>query len=201
MISFRSKNDQMYAFILIVGLLLLFGTGCWMTFFRLPNEADNKAAQTNRDIKKFDADIDATEKTNAVAQAAIAGTLWTVGPDEVSPQALSIVSGLAAKNHLKVIAFRPQKPVDVQGMTSIPFSLSVDGAYLDALKLVKDIETTDTKLAVSLVQVNSAEASSDHVTGTINFVAYLKAAPIKPAATPKGTPAATPIGKQSAQKS
>ncbi len=168
---------------LIGAVLLLFATAFWI-MQPLPEEKKvaNQRLRTERDIGK---QIDAAESNNATLQADIDPMLWDGTAEQVGPRALSTVTKLAQTRHLKIIAFRPQKPVDAEGLVQIPFSISVEGAYPDTMRLVKDLETSNSKLAVSLVQVQASDAATDHVTGTVNVVAYMKPAPA-PAATTKG---------------
>lgn len=189
MISFRTKDDMVSSLIAITAILILAGTLGFMLFVKPPNEQKVSKDKLVRDYKEK---TERSKQEYAKAKAAIDPVLWTEAADKVSPQALSSITKLAQEHHLKVVAFRPQKPVDAEGLTQIPFSISVDGAYPDTMQLVKDLETSNTKLAVSLVQVMAADAASDHVTGTINVVAYTKAA------TP---PTSTTKGGSSAQKS
>jgi Tfp pilus assembly protein PilO len=190
MISFKTKNDSASAIVFIFGVILILGSAAWITLIPLPTEQASSGANRTQNLKKIKEATDKAESEAVASQAAIDAMLWTESAQEVSPKAFAIVNQFALKHHLKVASFRPQKPVDVQGMTEIPFGLSVDGSYPDTMQLVKDLETTDTKLALSLIQINSAEASSDHVNGTINFVAYLKPEVKVPASTPKGGPSA-----------
>ncbi len=184
MISFKTRNDAVSGALMIIGLILLFGTAGWIAFVKYPNEQPiPRGPESN--LKSVQQQIEGTDKNNTAAIVATNALVWDGTAEEVTPLAQGKVLKLAMANHLKVTAFRPQKPVDVQGITQIPLNLTVDGTYPDMMKLVKDLESEGTKLAISLVQLNTAETSTDHVAGTIELMAYLKATQ-PAAAAPKG---------------
>jgi Tfp pilus assembly protein PilO len=172
-ISFRTKSDITAAFFAIVAILVMIGTLVWMVFVPLPTEQGIARGRT-RTENKLKADIAKAQLDASKAQAEINPLLWTGTVEEVGPQALAKVTQLSKTHRLKLVAFRPQKSVDVPGVTQLPFSITTQGAYLDTMQLVKELETPTSKLAVSLVQVAAADAYTDSVLGTINIVAYVK---------------------------
>jgi|GEM_PF-3309719 len=182
MISFKTRNDAASGVLMILGIVLVVGAAGW-ALVKLPDKRTVVAPPPG--LAKQQSEIDDAARKQTSLQNEINQMDWGEGPDEVVPEALAVINRLAVLHHLKVTAFRPQKSVSVVGMTEIPFALTVEGTFLDTMGFVRDLETTDTKLAVNLVQVNSAESSTDHVSGTVNFVAYLKAAPA-PANSAKG---------------
>ncbi len=174
MISFRTRDDMIASVITILALFMLAGTLAWMVFVKPPDEA-GIANGKHKNEMQLTKQIAQAKANNEALQKAIDPALWTGTPEQVGPNALAQVTKLAKLRSLKLVAFRPQKPVDAEGLTQVPFTASVDGSFPNTMKFVKDLETSNSKLAVSLVQVNSADAATDHVTGTVNVVAYLRA--------------------------
>ncbi|HTQ11292.1 MAG TPA: type 4a pilus biogenesis protein PilO [Fimbriimonadaceae bacterium] len=183
MISFKTQKDILSATLMILGIILIVGGLGWYLLLKLPDSRTIMSRPAN--LAKLDSDIQAANKDAAQIQADVNTMVWNEGADQVEPQAMAEINKLTAAHHLKVNSFRPQKANDVVGMSEIPFGLTVNGTYLDVLSFLSDLDKSNGKLAVELVQINTAEAASDQVTGTIDFVAYLKAAPA-PAAPAKG---------------
>jgi hypothetical protein len=171
-INFRTKNDTIASLIGIFAVLILIGTTVWM-YLPLPNQK-GITQNRNKQLAQLNQQIESSQKSSADAQKAIDPFLWTGKSEQVGPAALDTVTKLAKNAKLKLLAFRPQKPDDEPGVTLYTFGVTVDGPYTNAMQLVKDLENPKNKLAVTWVQINSADAATDRVTGTINVVAYMK---------------------------
>ncbi|HEY0866510.1 MAG TPA: type 4a pilus biogenesis protein PilO [Fimbriimonas sp.] len=106
-------------------------------------------------------------------RATVVTQTWNVPEQQVGPAALASATRLVNRNKLNLISFRPQRRGEDGSFVQLPYLLTVDGSYPAVLSLVKSLENPNTKLAVSLVQVTSADAGSDRVTASIGLVAYL----------------------------
>lgn len=175
MISFRNRNDTIASTLGILGVIILVGCLYWMTL-PLPKVTAADIADNAGKEAQLDQQLVNATKNGAKDQESIEPLLWTGQIDSVTPQVFGKITELVKKEKLKLIALRPQKPEDTMGLTQIPFGITVDGPYTNTMQLVKDLEAPETKLAVTLVQVNSADAATDHVTGTINIAAFTKTA-------------------------
>lgn len=107
------------------------------------------------------------------AEKKIANALWNVSLQELGPTALGQVNEAAVKRKVKVSSFRPQKINNVKGVTLVPYVMTVEGSYPDVVGLVRDLGNENSKLAVNLVQLASADANSDKVSATVGLVAYI----------------------------
>jgi Tfp pilus assembly protein PilO len=134
-----------------------------------------RTAMKQRD--KLEKDIADLEKTIRDQKAKVGAKVWTLSLQEIGPKALQTVTGFAKEQRLKLTAFRPQKPNDVNGMTQLPFLISIEGSYPSILNFIRQIETSNSKLAPNLVQLSSTDGSSDLVTATIGVMAYTLPAP------------------------
>lgn len=176
MISLRTKNDQLAAVFAILAVAILLGVlGC-VLFLKAPTAADVGQGRIRSEHQLEDAAKSARKKVVAL-EAKIKPLVWSGAPEQVGPEALAQVTGLAKANHLKLVAFRPQKALPVDPLTQTPFTISIDGSFLDAMKFIQQLESDRTRLAVSLIQLSSADAWSDHVSGTVSVVAYVASAP------------------------
>ena len=173
MISFRTRNAAIASTLILAAFLMLIGTTAW---FLMPLPTAKSAAIQNSNKKlALIKGIDESDVSRSKADAEIRKLLWTGAPETVAPQAMTKITELARKRGLKLVAFRPAKFVEGQGLIGVPVGVTVDGTFPNTMLFVKDIEKSDLNLAVSTVQVASADAASDRVTGTVNVVAYLKA--------------------------
>ncbi len=175
MISFRTKDDQIAAGFMILGIVLLAASLVWM-LLPLPSVAGlaNGKARSKQTLEE---QIKQTKAANKELSSQVDPLLWTGSPEDIGPKALSSVTTLAMNRHLKVSAFRPQKRIDMNGLLQVPFSASITGGFADAANFVKDLQNPKYRLAVSLVQLTATDGSSDAVTGTVNVVAYIKVDP------------------------
>lgn len=181
MISFRTRNMAVASTLILLAFLMLVGTMAW---YLMPLPSTKSTAAQNADKKKMLGDsINKTEADRAKTEAGIQKLVWLETPDKVAPQAMTKITEMARKRALKLVAFRPSKFVEGQGLIEVPIGVTVDGSFPNTMLFVKDIEASDLKLAVGTVQVASADTSSDRVTGTINLVAYLRGT-TAPATTP-----------------
>jgi hypothetical protein len=183
MMRFQTKQEATAAGISIVAIIILAASLVWM-LTPVPSRNDVNSGRLGQ-VRRYQAETAGLIKQAAEAQAKIDPLLWSGTSEEIGPKALASVTKLAKARKIRILAFRPQKPIDMGGLTQIPFSLSIDGTYPNTMQLVKDLETTDAKLAVSLVQVAASDGATDQVTASINVVAYVKTAP--PAKTSGGS--------------
>jgi hypothetical protein len=171
-INFRTKTDALASSIAIFAILLLVATAAWL-YMPLPSQVAVVESRA-RQLKSLDNKVSFARKDNAKIDAAIAPFVWVGKPDQVGPEALDTVTKLVKSAKVRLLAFRPQKPDEEPGVTLYSYGITIDGPYTNAMQLVKQLEDPKNKLAVSLVQINSADTASDRVTGTINVVAYVR---------------------------
>ena len=216
MISFRTRDDSIASSISIIAVLMLAGTLAWMLLVPDPTEAGIARGRT-RTERQLQSEIDSAKATNDQTQQLIAPLVWVGNQETVGPEALGTVMQFAKARNLKLVAFRPQRPIPQGDVTVVPYGISIQGTFLNAMQFVKDLETPSSKLAVEQVQISASDATSDNVNGTINAVAYLvpaaigtsatttiatttKTVPGKVAVAPKPIKPTVPAGGKSAQR-
>lgn len=109
----------------------------------------------------------------AQKQKTVISQTWSIPEQKVGPTALANVTALVKKNGLHMVSFRPQRRNDEASFVQLPYLLTIDGPYPSVMALCRQLEDPSAKLAVSLVQIASAEETSDRVTASIGLVAYL----------------------------
>jgi Tfp pilus assembly protein PilO len=172
-ISFRTKAETGTSIAILASLVLLVALGLFMLFRPKPNTVGIAAGKI-RSQRELDERIAKLEKERTSTQATIDSWTWTEPIAQIGPKALNSITLFAQRNHLKLIAFRPQKTTDVNELTQLPFVISIEGAYPSVMQFVKDLETPTLKLGTGMVQVSTSDPSSDLVAATINVVAYRK---------------------------
>lgn len=98
--------------------------------------------------------------------------LWAQPADEVAAATMAKVTNLAQARNLKVVAFRPQRTQDDNGVVRLPYQTTLEGPFPQVVSLLKDLGTSKFKVVVSTVQIASADGATDKVTATVGLVAY-----------------------------
>ena len=161
---------------LLAGIVFL----CWpkptaATIIRADQkQADSLAA------KKQDEDAKA-----AVIEKAVKARTWACSQAEIGPSALASMTHLAKVHRLKLATFRPQKTVDLKGLTELPFLMAVEGSYLDLAGFIRELEKPETKLVPSMLQLSAGDQTTDKVTASITVAAFTEPQPVKPASGAK----------------
>ncbi len=183
MISFKSKGDSI-ASVAILTALLVMVIAIVLQFLPKPTAASMaKGAETSRN--KLQDEVQGMKDRTVEEQAKVDAQLWQYPIDQIGPKALQTVSGFVKTAKLKLVAFRPQKAVEVNGLTQIPFLISVEGGYPGMMELLRQLDKPDAKIATNNVQLTSTDSNSDLVTGTIVAMAYTQEKPTVKAKTEK----------------
>lgn len=184
MINFKTRTDTAITTAILTSLLILVGTGVYMMVVPKPT-SEGKATGRERTYKKVLNDLESVQKNLTETKAAIDAKVWDVPVAQIGPKTLESITSIAQKAKLKVVAFRPQKPVPVNGLTQLPFIVSLEGSYVGVMNLVHEIEAKGSKIAPSLVQFSSTDSNSDLVTATVGIVAYAQENEKKPSTSDK----------------
>lgn len=184
MINFKTRTDTGITVAILASLVILVGTGVYMVVVPKAT-ANGKASGRERTRNKVQQDLKEVQENLAKTKATIQAKVWDVPVAQIGPKTLESITGYAQKSKLKVVAFRPQKPISVNGLTQLPFIVSLEGSYVGVMNLVRQIEADDSKIAPSLVQFSSTESNSDVVSATVGLVAYAKENEKKPSPSKK----------------
>lgn len=192
MIDFRRKDMVPASSIMVVAILVLFGTFifmAWYQFISPPNTKGLKARVLKEGRQVQEATMIAKAKY-AKAKAIVDANTWSGTPDEVAPAAMAKLSSLARANGVKLTAFRPQRSAEAGPLTSQPYLLTLEGTFPSVVQLTRQIDKPGTKLSVNLVQINASSEDENSVTATVGVVAYLMPSPKPkaPASTTNSTP-------------
>lgn len=106
------------------------------------------------------------------AKVEIGKKTWTGAEDEIAPKAMAAVSAQARKHFVNVSAFRPQRVVNVDGVSHLNYLVAVEGGFPEIVAFLKSFETPESKIAVKAVQMTSADGATDAVRVSVSLVAY-----------------------------
>lgn len=171
MINLRAKDEMGTNVAMIAALVALAGTLAFILFVPPPSAAGISKQEIEQKGRILD-DIGVSKKTLAASQAKVSARTWKGGAQQVGPGALQAMTTLAKSHSVKLSGFRPQRTTLVSGLELLPYTVVAEGSFVNVLRFVKAIEDPNTKLAVTLAQLNSADANSDQVTATIGITAY-----------------------------
>ena len=171
MINFRTKADAGASIAILIALAVIVGTALVMLLIPPPSTAGIASGKI-RSQRELDEGLDKLKANKIIAATYIQNQVWKVPIAEVGPGALEAITALAQQNRLKLIAFRPQKAVEVNELTQLPFVISIEGSYPNVLNFVRALEKPELKLGISMVQISTSDPNSDLVAATVGIVAY-----------------------------
>lgn len=144
-----------------------------------PNKPVSLTSQEKqRQVDSLNKDIEAESAQRDYLRKQVADMTWRGKPEDIGPLALSGISKLVRSHGLKLVTFRPQKPEQEKDLTRIPFLMALEGSYTDVVAFTRDLEKPESKLAVNMVQLNSADGITDQVNATVNLIAYYTDLPL-----------------------
>lgn len=141
--------------------------------FAMPKATEGSAnSALARQLSTIRAETQAAIAESAGLSLANSSRLWAGDAQQVGSRSLDMLSRVARALKIKLVAFRPQRPVESEGLVQVPFLVIVEGSYPAVVSFVSTLEQPATKLALGSVQVTSSDASSDKVTASIVLLAF-----------------------------
>ncbi len=172
MTDLRSPENRIPLVMSSLAALTLVGTIVFMVATPKPT-TKNLSKKTADLLLKVKLDEKKNVETFSEARRVVDAQTWAGGVQQVAAGALSKVTSVAKNHKLKLVAFRPQRDQEAAGLGQLPILISLDGAFVDVVAFTKDIEKKDSKLALNLFQVASADSSTDRVNASIGIIAYM----------------------------
>ena len=192
MISFKDPKDQLPSALAIAGIALLLVSAVANFTVRSKSIATEKR-KVNKELATLDERLDKANVDLSAAESTIKKNKWETKADSIQPAALDTLTKIAKEKRISIVSFRPQKVIEGASLRQLPFSLNVDGSFLNVADMIASIEKPGTKLAVSQVQFASKDGgeTGDQISASITLVAYLD----KPASKETAKSTSTPIRK------
>lgn len=167
----KNKDEALPNLLMILAILTLLGGLGYMLFVPRPTVA-GLAAGKARSQRQIEGEIDKAKDSSREAKAAAAPRLWTGSPETITASVLAQLTTEANRRKVQVGAFRPQRVQPLVGITELPFSLQISGAYPAVREFIASLDAASGKIVLRSVQLASADAGSSAVTATLGVSVY-----------------------------
>ena len=110
-------------------------------------------------------------------RAATRPHLWQGDPEAVTATILARLTAQTGKRSLKLLAFRPDRPQEFEGITELRFDAEVSGPYAGIHALLDTLDAPGSKVALRSVQLTSTQAAGGAVSATLGLSAFVATDP------------------------
>jgi hypothetical protein len=172
MISFKTREDYLPSSLMLISIVLLLGCLIYMIVVPAPTTAGDVISR-NAKINTVTSDILYSRKRANEARAAVVPKLWTGSSNHVSAAVLALITANTSQNSLKLTAFRPQRTVDLDGVTELPYTVQLAGTFADIRDVMRSLDAGNSKVVLRSVQVNASEEVTNTVQATLVISAYI----------------------------
>lgn len=164
----------------ILALAILIGVAAvgFDVFWPEPAPAKSKL-QRAKEEAELEASLKDIRERQGQAKGLIATYAWEGDPRKVSADALALATAIAQESGVKLATFRPQRPGDAEGVVTLTYTMSLEGPFPNVHEFLKRLETKPSRLSVVMVQIASADGSSDKVNATVEARAYQSSKPVR----------------------
>lgn len=168
--STSTSKLQVANIMMIVAGVVMLGTLVVDRFVKPPTVQMKEQARVQNHNKIVHETYD--HKDREKQERAYAATkLWSEDAEQIGPLVLNRVNELAKSYGLTTGIFRPQRTVEDDKILRVPMVVTLNGPYPSIVKFVRAMEDPAGKVAVTMVQLGSADGVSDNVTATISLLA------------------------------
>lgn len=185
MINFRSREDRSASILILLSILILFGSLIYVLAVPEPSAAGMAKGRT-LSRQKIEQEIEAITRRSQEVRAAVKRRTWQGEVESVTALVLQRLTAQANQRSLKITAFRPLKGQVIEGMTELPFSVQITGAFPNVSAMLKGLDAPDTRIALRSVQIAASDGVSSQVTATLGLSVYVEAAALSKPAVPSG---------------
>jgi hypothetical protein len=181
MISFKTKEDFLPSTLILLSLVVLTGALVFMLLVPEPSTADI-VSNRKATIRKLSEDVLYSKHRADEARNAVEPRLWMGSQNHVSAAVLGLVTASSTEASLKLTAFRPQRTVDLDGITELPFTVQISGTFADIRQVMRSLDGPHSRVVLCSVAVNASEEVTNTVQATLVISAYV-ASPTSQAST------------------
>lgn len=134
---------------------------------RIRNQRSSKITALQAEVAKEESRLEMLKSADP--------NLWEGDMEDVTPKLLEEASRLCANHNVNLKSFRPQNPVSDGETIRANYVMLVDGSFPQVAALIRAMDSSASRIGLSLVQISSADQESDKVNATLGVIAYLKA--------------------------
>jgi Tfp pilus assembly protein PilO len=172
LINFNERTDRLPSGMILASIIVIVAALAFMVLAPPPT-VNALAADHARQQQQIESQITTAKQQGEQTREEIMPRLWRQGADTVSATVLSQLTDSALKDKVAIGAFRPQRTQDLGGITELPFSVQVSGAYHGIHALMSSLDTPHTKIVLTSAQISASQANSNGITATLGLTAYL----------------------------
>jgi hypothetical protein len=185
MINFREPQFLVPSVLIVLSIVILAGTLLYMVCVPPPSVA-GIARGKSANLQEMKSEIKSAKTLIAQTHKQIMPMVWTGNADTVSGTVLEQLTAEARQRTLNISAFRPQRTQDVGGVTELPFTVQLSGAYQGIQAVMSSLDAPSSKVVLRSVQIASS-ATGTGVTATLGLSTYFLSDPAL-APPPKASP-------------
>ncbi|MCC6445831.1 MAG: hypothetical protein IT210_20550 [Armatimonadetes bacterium] len=130
-----------------------------------------------KSLKKIEDDLKNIRAQAGKTEAAVRPRLWRGDAEAVTAAVLQALTLEANRRKVNLSAFRPQRPLALEGVMELPFSVQLSGPYPAVRAVAASLDRGGSQLALRSIQVASMDAASSAVTATLGLSAYAAPSP------------------------
>jgi hypothetical protein len=172
LISFRRREDVVSSCLILLSIIILTVTLLYMLIVPPPTVAGQVAGR-ERAKQQIQQEIADDRRAAKKGRAVVRTQAWRGNADTVSAALLAMMTTQTRQHSLKLIAFRPQRPQTLTGMTELPFTIQVSGPFPRVQAVMAALDTAGNRLTMQSVEIASTDENTDAVTATLGISAYL----------------------------
>jgi Tfp pilus assembly protein PilO len=179
MLNFKQREDILPSTLILLSLIILTVTVVYMLAVPVPTVAGTGLMHAQA-RHRINLQIDFAKKQQAEAESAIKARVWQGNANTANAGVLSLLTAQTSRSAMTLSAFRPQKPVDLTGITELPYTAQITGTYPAIRTVLAALDADSTKIVLRSVQIDSSEQTTSTVTATIGISAYINSSEAPP---------------------
>lgn len=117
-----------------------------------------------------------TQKDFVAEKARNEARTWPGPIGAIHPAAIANLAQAAKRHRLRLVSVRPQRAESEADLTRIPYLVALEGPFPKVASFVNEFSVVQGRLALTGVQINTADPASDKVAATVTVVAFMKGA-------------------------
>lgn len=107
-------------------------------------------------------------------QQVVQNRLWRGAPEQVSPVILGEVSRACAAQGVSMARFQPQRSQDAGDLQLLSFTFNAEGRFPQVMQMIRSLESSKIRLAVTQTNLSSSSESDDTVRATIALAVFIE---------------------------
>jgi hypothetical protein len=179
MINFRQKNEVMPSALILVSLIALTLTFAFYGWIWWVNTHPTGITARASELRLHRMQEETTDIKNQQAAALrfIAPKVWSGDVEQVSASVLAQLTAECKQQNVTIGSFRPSKPTMINGVTELPFTVQMTGAYKGLHAVLSSIDAPVSRVVLQSAQITSAQVSKNTLTANLEMASFVNTNP------------------------